>query len=209
MLTRAVSGQSLLKPVALAFALACVAGTWPVAAFADPIGEGLTDSLNGHWREAIAKLEPLALAGNADASYALGQMYGGIGGPADDRRSLLWYQRAAAGGSPKGVIAVASRYASGDGVKKDVDHAIQLLAAGSVKDDPDVQFNLALILSDEKYDKHDYVRAYVLFTRAIDSRPDAPPGFRPVDLRKEVAGRMTVDQVAQAERMLSSQPKER
>ena len=82
--------------------------------------DGINELKNGNYKEAITLLEPLALQGNADAQYNLGNMYdNGQGVVQDYFEAARLYKMAAAQGVAKAQSNLGNMYASGRGVTKD------------------------------------------------------------------------------------------
>jgi len=73
---------------------------------------------------ALAELQSLAEAGQADAQYQLGLMYAeGEGVMPDDVEATAWFRRAAEQGMPDAQFNLGLSYASGMGVVDDPVHA--------------------------------------------------------------------------------------
>lgn len=93
-----------------------------------------TTTFNPDQLRAEAAVRKAAKAGNAEAQFRLGVMYGnGDGVGLDYQQALAWFEKAAAQGHENALITLAWMYANGTGVDADEDRAREfyLEAAGS------------------------------------------------------------------------------
>ena len=115
--------KSILSPILARVALSLAIAVSPVAALAQSgdldtalelIGTGAID-------EAIAILEPLAEAGDAEAQYQLGDLYWNANGVEFDAELAgTYFRRAAEAGLAKAQNALAILYLRGNGVEQDL-----------------------------------------------------------------------------------------
>ena len=74
----------------------------------------------------LADLRARAEAGEAQAQFALGLMYGtGEGVPQDAAEAVRWYRLAAEQGNAAAQLALGARYFSGAGVPQDAAEAVR------------------------------------------------------------------------------------
>lgn len=79
------------------------------------------------WLEALRLFSAAGEAGNADAQYYTGLMYGnGQGVERDYAEAAAWYEKAAAQNHPDAMIALARLNLFGLGVESDADRAVEL-----------------------------------------------------------------------------------
>jgi len=95
-------------------------------------------SINPDQLRAEAAIRKAAKAGNAEAQFRLGVMYGnGDGVPLDYGQAREWFERAIAQGHENAIITLAWMYANGTGVDTDEVHArelyLQAARCGSAK----------------------------------------------------------------------------
>ena len=143
--------------VALACALMASA-----PAFAD-VKSGVEAWTRGDFPTAISAWRPLAIKGDADAQFNLGQAYKlGRGVPQDLKQAQDWYARAADQGHFQaednlGLIL----FQNGDRQK-----AMSYIERSASRGEPRAQYVLATALFNGDLAKKDWVRAYALMTRA-------------------------------------------
>lgn len=94
--------------------------------------------LTANQAQALDALRDAAEAGDAEAQYRLGMLYGnGEGVPLDHAKAEHWFTKSARQGHEKALLTLAWMYASGAGIAMDEDRAreLYLLAAdkGSAK----------------------------------------------------------------------------
>jgi len=201
-----MKNEAALRQIGLALALGWTLAAWQGVARATPLEQGLAAVYRGDQHAALTILEPLARTGDTYAALVLAQMYCDIGGTANYRRAMLWYQRAAADGSVDAIVAIASMYGHGQGVDKDMSTAVKLLTRAAEKGNFNAQFNLGRVLSDDDEGVADYPKAYVMLTLASAAEQNIPIDFRPSDFRKKLAAKMTAEQIAEAERQIAELP---
>jgi uncharacterized protein len=120
----------------------------------------------GDYPAAIKEWRPLAINGDADAQFNLGQAYKlGRGVPVDFKLAEGWYRKAAEQGHFQaednlGLIL----FQNGDRPK-----AMPYIEKSAVRGEPRAQYVLATALFNGDLAKKDWVRAYALMTRASAS----------------------------------------
>ena len=135
------------------------------AAHAD-VKAGVDAWSRGDYGLAVKEWRPLAIAGDADAQFNLGQAYKlGRSVPVDLKQAQDWYRRAAAQGHMQaednlGLIL----FQNGDR-----QNAMPYIEKSSARGEPRAQYVLATALFNGDLVKKDWVRAYALMTRASAS----------------------------------------
>ena len=120
----------------------------------------------GNYQAAVAEWRPLALAGDADAQFNLGQAYKlGRGVPADMAQAEAWYRRAAKQGHLQAednlglVLFTANRR----------QEAMPFILASASRGEPRAQYVLGTAMFNGDYAAKDWPRAYALTKRASDA----------------------------------------
>jgi len=120
----------------------------------------------GDYQQAVAEWRPLAVAGDADAEFNLGQAYKlGRGVPADLGQAESWYRRAAKQGHLQaednlGLILFTAN-------KRD--EAMPYIKASAARGEPRAQYVLGTAMFNGDYATKDWPRAYALTKRASDA----------------------------------------
>lgn len=120
----------------------------------------------GDYQKAVAEWRPLAVAGDADAEFNLGQAYKlGRGVPADLVQAESWYRRAAKQGHLQaednlGLILFTAN-------KRD--EAMPYIKDSAARGEPRAQYVLGTAMFNGDYAAKDWPRAYALTKRASDA----------------------------------------
>ena len=102
----------------------------------------------GHYKEAVAILNPLAVNGDASAQTLLGQCYeSGLGVPQNLATAVEWYQLAAEQNYAHAQVLLAYCYQHGLGVSKDGAKTLELMTKAAKAGFAEAEFNLALYYS--------------------------------------------------------------
>ncbi|MBO9694637.1 MAG: SPOR domain-containing protein [Sphingopyxis sp.] len=148
--------------LALPFVLA---STLAAPARAD-VKDGVDAWQAGNYQAAVAEWRPLAIAGDADAQFNLGQAYKlGRGVPADLAQAEAWYRRAAKQGHLQAednlglVLFTANRR----------EEAMPFILASAARGEPRAQYVLGTAHFNGDLAKQDWPRAYALTKRASDA----------------------------------------
>lgn len=150
----------------LALPLAALAFTAP--ALAD-VKDGVDAWEAGDYQKAVAEWRPLAVAGDPDAQFNLGQAYKlGRGVPADLGQAEVWYRRAAKQGHLQaednlGLILFTAN-------KRD--EAMPFINASAARGEPRAQYVLGTAMFNGDLAAKDWPRAYALTKRASDAGLD-------------------------------------
>lgn len=162
---REISAMKRLMRVAL---LAAAAGSMTLAgtaALAD-VRAGVTAWEAGDYNRAVAEWRPLAVQGDADAQFNIGQAYKlGRGVPQDFNEAVAWFRRAADQGHLQsednlGLVLYEM------GQKGD---ALPWLQRSASRGEPRAQYVLGAELFNGERLSRDWVRAYAFMKRASDA----------------------------------------
>jgi len=141
-----------------------------VAAFAAPahadVKAGVDAWQSGDYKAAVSEWRPLAIAGDADAQFNLGQAYKlGRGVPADLVQAEGWYRRAAKQGHLQAednlglILFTANRR----------DEAMPFILRSAERGEPRAQYVLGTAHFNGDLAREDWPRAYALTKRASDA----------------------------------------
>jgi uncharacterized protein len=120
----------------------------------------------GDYGKAIAQWRPLAVAGDADAQFNMGQAYKlGRGVPVDLKMAEDWYRKA----SLQGHLQAEDNYGLILFQNGDRQKALPLIERSSARGEPRSQYVLGTALFNGDMVKKDWVRAYALMTRSSAS----------------------------------------
>jgi uncharacterized protein len=127
------------------------------------VKSGIDAYQRGDFATAVAAWRPLAIAGDADAQYNLGQAYRlGRGVPVDPQMAESWYKRAADQGHQRARNAYGlSLFQNGRR-----EEAIPLIEESAGHGFPQSQYVYATLLFNGDMVEKDWVRSYALMTRA-------------------------------------------
>ncbi|MBB6425396.1 SPOR domain-containing protein [Sphingopyxis sp. JAI128] len=149
-------------------ALPLIAVSLAAPALAD-VKDGVDAWQAGNYQAAVAEWRPLAIAGDADAQFNLGQAYKlGRGVPTDLGQAESWYRRAAKQGHLQAednlglVLFTANRR----------EEAMPYIARSAERGEPRAQYVLGTALFNGDLAPQDLPRAYALTKRASDAGLD-------------------------------------
>ena len=143
-------------------------GLFAAPALAD-VKAGVDAWARGDYRKAVDEWRPLAIAGDADAQFNMGQAYKlGRGVPVDLAMAEEWYRKAAQQGHPQ----AADNYGLALFQNGKRDQAVPWLEKSSTRGEPRAQYVLATMLFNGDIVKRDWIRAYALMTRSSASGLD-------------------------------------
>ncbi len=156
--------RSFRTAVSLALPLAFVS-MLAAPAFAD-VKDGVDAWQAGNYQAAVAEWRPLAIAGDADAQFNLGQAYKlGRGVPTDLTQAEAWYRRAAKQGHLQAednlglVLFTANRR----------EEAMTFITRSAARGEPRAQYVLGTAHFNGDLAAQDWPRAYALTKRASDA----------------------------------------
>jgi len=186
-------GASILAAVALV-AITAIA---PVAA--GPLEDGLTAYRERDYAAALEAWRPLADKGEPAAQYRLGMLYAeGKGVAQSDATAALWFARAAEQGNADAQYNLAVSFAEGLGVAKDDAAAVKWFRRAAEQGMPYAQLNLGLLLAAKRGGVADDIEAVKWLELAIFALPPGGARSDAAVLLKEVADRLTEEQLLQA-----------
>lgn len=143
-----------------AIVLAALLAAAPAAA---DVKAGVDAWDRGDFSAAVAEWRPLAIAGDADAQFNMGQAYKlGRGVPIEPNQALEWFRKAA----DQGHLQAQDNYGLGLYVANRRAEALPLLERSAARGEPRTQLVLGTMLFNGDGVKADYPRAYALMTRA-------------------------------------------
>lgn len=157
--------------------LAAVAGLVSMltaaAVHAAPIDDVKTAYERQDYQAALRDLLPLAEAGDPDAQYIAGYMYGhGQGTESDTAKSLAWYRAAAGHGSGDAQFALGLAYEEGRGVPQDYAEAAKWYGMAANLGLPRAQNNLGNLYNNGFGPQQSFVMAYMWYALASQGGDD-------------------------------------
>ena len=147
---------------------------------------------------AKAEWETLADAGNAEAAYGMGMLYGnGFGVDMNDELALKYYGIAAEQGHGDAAFNLAVMHQNGWGVPQDDTVANKWYEQAADKGNTEAQMALGRYYAMDFLDTYDPVAAYKWFSLA-----EKLGDYDAMEKREFIAGRMTPEQLAEANRLI-------
>ncbi len=202
---------------AVALALGFTAGVYrehlfkPVTAVARSVGivsqPPNADAANAAFQKAdyataLRMAKPLAEEGDPRAEALLGQMYyRGRGVGQDDREAATWFRRAADKGDPTAQFFLGGMYSEGRGVPQDFKESSKWYERAAVQGDGQAQYNLGLAYARGEGVTQDVVKAHMWFNLSAARLTDPRGRAAATKNRDQVAGEMSSDQLAQAQKL--------
>lgn len=185
--------KNMLAGVALG-CLATVSFVSPSQARPD-FGEGLARFERGDYAGALQAWAPLALEGNADSLFNLGQMYRfGYGVEADKLKAKVFYNEAADRGHPAAERTLAADLFYADPAERDLDRSVQLFWSAAIKGDAPSQYMLATLYYSGEAVSRNLVQAWAWMKLANDNNyEDARGGLENIEVE------LSQNQLAQAQ----------
>ena len=164
---------------------------------AGPFEDGLAAYESGDHATALHLFLPLAEQGHASAQFQLGRMYAsGHGLPQDHVAAVAWFRLAAEQGHADAQRNLGIMYQRGRGVLTDNTEAAAWFRLAAEQGDAAAQTSLGDLYKDGLGVAQDHVLAHMWFSLA------AAQGYEgAARQRASVAGFMTSEQIAEAERL--------
>ena len=176
--------RSIVAAIALLFAS---------AAFAGDHQKGLDAFNSADYETALAEWRPLAEAGNAEAQFGLGMMYGnGFGVMMDDALAIKWYGLAAEQGHGQAIANLAVMHQNGWGVPQDESEALRLFGLAAEAGVAEAMVALGRYYSLDFSDDYDPVAAYQWFSLAA-----LLEDYNAAGMRESLAVQMSAEEVAE------------
>ena len=152
-------------------------------------------------RPALEDLIRSAEQGDADVQFSLGVGYvKGRGVPQDYGAARKWFQLAAEQGHAAAQFNLGLMYASGLGVPRDYGEAVRWYRKAAKQGNAAAQHNLGMEYALGESVPRNYVEAYMWLNLAV-SRESGAKAKSYVKDRDAVAGEMTPQQIAKAQRL--------
>jgi|KBSSwiStaDraftv2_1062776.scaffolds.fasta_scaffold911785_1 TPR repeat protein len=178
-----------------AFAIA----TSSTSALADALEEGIAAYRNKDYAKAAELWRPLADKGIAPAQYQLGTLYAeGKGVEQNDAIAALWFERAANQGDAAAQYNLGASYIEGLGVKKDEAEAAKWFRKAADQRMAFAQLNLGMLYASGRGVPQDNVEALKWIELAVLGMPPGGPRSDAARALKDIADKMTVEQVMEA-----------
>jgi uncharacterized protein len=158
----------------------------------------------GNYANAMRLLRPLAEQGDARAQSTVGLMYyHGRGVRQDDPEAAKWFRLAADQGDAPSQFNLGVMYAEGQGVPQDNAQAVEWYRLAADHNYAQAQYNLGLWYAQGEGGSQNYVSAHMWFNLAAARFPASDTRNRglAVKNRDVVAGKMTSDQLAEAQKL--------
>jgi len=136
----------------------------------DPVKTGVDAYERGDYKTAVELWRSVAIKGNPDAQFNLGQAYKmGRGVPADLKQAEEWYRKAAVQGHEEAEANYGlALFENGKRTE-----AVQWLERGVARGNPRTQYVLGVMLFNGDGVAKDWVRAYALMVRASSTGLEA------------------------------------
>jgi hypothetical protein len=152
------------------------------------------------YKEAFKWFRLAAEQGYANAQYNLGVMYHkGAGVRQDYKEVFKWFRLAAEQGIAEAQNNLGNMYTKGQGVRQDYKEAVKWFRLAAEQGFSDAQNNLGFMYYKGEGVVRNYVLAYKWFNLAAAASHEVASSNRDI-----VAGRMTSDQIAEAQTMTAS-----
>jgi uncharacterized protein len=158
----------------------------------------------GNFSTALKLARPLAEEGDARARSLIGYLYYHARGvKQDDGEALKWFRLAADQGDPSAQLHLGNMYAQGQGVPQDQAEAGKWYRLAADQGYAQAQYNLGLWYATGGGGEADNVSAHIWFNLAAARFPSTDARNRNLAVRNRdvVAGRMTPEQLAEAQRL--------
>lgn len=167
------------------------------ALLVSPVSAQSTDQLP------IDELRAVAEAGDPDAQFRMGDLYGGYAGeaglPYDETQMAYWYERAASNGHVGAQISYASLFLYGRGRPADMTQALYWYERAAEQGDDIGQFNTAVAYELGDGAPRDLSTAYVWYFLAAWTGAGDVAGQQRYDTkRNEIQGQLSAAELAVA-----------
>jgi TPR repeat protein len=168
------------------------------SAWSGESAKGLAAYNSTEYDTALAIWQPLAEAGDVESQYGLGMMYGnGFGVAMDDALALKWYTMAAEQGHSGAQCNLAIMYQNGWGVPLNEGEAVRLYSLAAEQGVAEAMLALGRHFAMDFSEAYDPLEAYMWFSlAALQDNIDA------ASKRETIAGKLTVEQVAEGNAMI-------
>jgi len=138
------------------------------------------------WEEKYKELLPLAVSGNAEAQYDVGEMLErGRGVNKDTAQAFQWYLKSAEQGNPKAAYRAGLAYLKGNGVDKNEESALKWLQMSADRGYERANYYLGVMHEKGDGVPVNYTRALSHYKKAL-SAGYAPANERIVEVKKAI-----------------------
>jgi uncharacterized protein len=178
--------------------------TFGLAGPVQSVDAGTTTYQKGNYPTAMRLLRPLAEQGDARAQTTVALMYyHGRGTRQDDAEAVKWFRLAGDQGDAYAQFNLGVMYGEGQGVPKDDTQAAEWYRLAANQNSAQAQYNLGLWYAQGEDGAQDYVSAHMWFNLAAARFPATDTRNRGLAVRNRdlVAGKMTRDQLAEAQKL--------
>jgi TPR repeat protein len=156
----------------------------------------------GDYSTALNMARPLAEAGDARAQALLGQIYyRGRGVGTDDREAANWFRRAADQDNATAQFFLGGMYDEGRGVPQDYHESARWYQRAAEQGDGQAQYNLGLAYARGEGVEQNLVKAHMWFNLSASRLNEAPRRLAATKSRDQVAGEMSSEQLAEAQKL--------
>jgi len=180
--------------------LALILLLFAASAWAGDFKKGWKAYSSTDYAAALSEWQDLADAGDADASYGMGLLYGnGFGVDMNDELALKYYLAAAEKGHAEAQYSLGIMHQNGWGLPINEEEGIKWYLLAADQGVVGAQLALGRVYAMDYSEKFDAVEAYKWFSLAAN--------FGDLDAKSKVdflASRMTADQIAEAERRVGA-----
>ena len=167
------------------------------AAWAGDVEDGDAALVRKDYVTALSKYKSAAAKNNASAQYNLGVLYdNGQGVVQDYAEAVRWYKLAAAQGYAKAQYDLGLMYQDGQGVAQDYAEAVRWFKLAAAQSDAKAQYNLGFMYATGRGVLQNNVQAHMWFNIAAVKGDKNAANSRDI-----TAGKMTVEQIALAQRL--------
>ena len=177
--------------LSLTFMLCCS------AVWADDFAEGVAAYNKQDYEMALSKFKIAASKGSISAQFNLGRMYGkGHGVAQDYAEAMRWYKLAAEQDDSGAQVVLGAMLSEGKGTVQDYAEAVRWYKLAAGQGNSNAQLNLSVMYARGLGIVQDFTKAYVWSSVAA-----ATGDANAVKLRDIVGGKMTSEQVAEAQKL--------
>ena len=170
------------------------------SAWGQDFEKGLQAYGRGDYATAIQIWRPLAERGNAEAQLGIGDiLYIGK----NYKEALPWYLRSAKQGNAKAQHSLAMIYGGAEGVPQNFAQANKWLMKAAERGRALAQYDLGLVYSKGRGVPNNSVKALMWFTLAAANKDIGYFREYAVTRRDELVSKMTLEQIAEGQRLAS------
>lgn len=193
-----------MKTRLTSIAFAALLLLWSAVSFADEFEDGQAAYDRDDYKTAFAMFTKAAIKGDARAQVMLGVMYDEGRGVAQDlRQAASWYRKAADQGEAVAQYNLGAAYVNGHGVPQNHEQALLWFRKAADQGLALAQYNLGVHYFNGQGVTQDYVEAHKWLNIAAAYSTDKELRDMATKYRDIVAKRMTLAQIAEAQKRAS------